>query len=140
MKTCLDCGNTRVFREAQIEWQKVTYDEVGEIENADTICHETAPEGVRDECGKCDSINLSDIDTLPTPCEGACFLSGQFDKVCVHHPAYVEDRTWEKTYSTKPEWWDIETEPRCDECGVHTEDAHVWCGFCGNCIPHCSCS
>jgi len=29
---------------------------------------------------------------------------------------------WEGTYPTKPEWWDDETEPRCDDCGIHMED------------------
>lgn len=36
---------------------------------------------------------------MEKPCEGACFLSGQFDKVCVHHPAYVEDYD-EPTYTS----------------------------------------
>lgn len=60
---------------------------------------------------------------------------------------------WRRTYPTKPGWWDDDYEPRCDECGVHTEDAieHVnpltnfdrypdgWCGDCGCCADHCAC-
>lgn len=65
------------------------------------------------------------------------------------------DDVWRKTYPTKPEWWDDVTEPRCDICGVHTEEAldHLkdaanndqyrypggWCGECGNCADHCEC-
>lgn len=65
-----------------------------------------------------------------------------------------EDETWKVTYPEKPEWWDDPTEPRCDVCGVHTEEACVyvkdpdvdldrypgaWCGECGNCADHCTC-
>lgn len=49
------------------------------------------------------------------------------------------DQTWKKSYSVKPDWWDDETEPRCDVCGVHTEDADDWCGDCGTCMKHCEC-
>lgn len=66
----------------------------------------------------------------------------------------LEDETWRETYPEKPEWWDDDTEPRCDVCGVHTEEAGVyvknpdvnldrypgaWCGECGNCADHCTC-
>ena len=50
-----------------------------------------------------------------------------------------KDETWKVTYSEKPEWWDDPTEPRCDVCGVHTEEADDWCGDCGNCGEHCEC-
>ena len=65
------------------------------------------------------------------------------------------DETWRQTYTEKPEWWDDPTEPRCDVCGVHTEEAldylrdpanndqdrypGGWCGECGNCADHCTC-
>ena len=49
------------------------------------------------------------------------------------------DDTWKCTYSSKPSWWDDETEPRCDECGVHVEEADDWCGNCGNCGKHDTC-
>jgi len=44
--------------------------------------------------------------------------------------------TWEISYSTKPEWWDDDSEPRCDVCGMHCEEVE-WCGECGNCVLHC---
>lgn len=47
------------------------------------------------------------------------------------------DQTWKKSYPVKPEWWDDETQPRCDECGIHCEDTERWCGECGNCETHC---
>jgi hypothetical protein len=47
------------------------------------------------------------------------------------------DLTWMKTYAEKPEWWDDEDEPRCDECGVHPEDTDRWCGDDGMCAFHC---
>lgn len=32
-----------------------------------------------------------------------------------------------------------ECEPRCDECGIHAEEAGLdWCGECGNCHDHCA--
>lgn len=46
---------------------------------------------------------------------------------------------WILTYNEKPEWWDDPFEPRCDHCGVHTEDG-PWCGECGNCKTHCECA
>jgi hypothetical protein len=49
----------------------------------------------------------------------------------------MTDETWKSSYSTKPDWWDDETEPRCDVCGIHTEEADEWCGECGNCRTHC---
>ena len=54
-------------------------------------------------------------------------------------PFDLEAEGWRVTYPTKPEWWDDETEPRCDECGVHTEEADEWDGECGNCGDHCAC-
>lgn len=47
---------------------------------------------------------------------------------------------WHVRYSEKPEWWDDPSEPRCDECGWHMEDAEEWCGNCGNCTDHCELS
>lgn len=46
------------------------------------------------------------------------------------------DDTWKVSYSTKPEWWDDDFEPRCDVCGQHCEEV-IWCGDCGNCHEHC---
>ena len=55
----------------------------------------------------------------------------------VYH--YVTDLWWE-SYDYKPDWWDNPTEPRCDGCGIHTEDAFpFWCGECGSCNTHCTC-
>lgn len=54
---------------------------------------------------------------------------------------YVEtDDTWKVTYAERPAWWGDPTEPRCDVCGVHQEEADVWDGECGNCGEHCTCS
>lgn len=55
-----------------------------------------------------------------------------------------EDETWMKTYLWKPAWWDDDTEPRCDYCGIHCEDTNIdarggWCGYCGRCGDHCEC-
>lgn len=48
--------------------------------------------------------------------------------------------TWAKSYTEKPDWWDDDTEPRCDECGIHHEDNRIaWCGECGSCDLHCTC-
>jgi hypothetical protein len=49
----------------------------------------------------------------------------------------MSGEVWEKTYKEKPEWWDDQFEPRCDHCGIHTEEADQWCGECGNCKTHC---
>lgn len=58
-----------------------------------------------------------------------------------HEPGeYVEtDETWKVTYPERPEWWGDPTEPRCDVCGIHNEEADAWDGECGNCGEHCSC-
>lgn len=48
------------------------------------------------------------------------------------------DTTWQASYATKPDWWDIPEEPRCDTCGTHMEEAAEWCGDCGSCIEHCT--
>lgn len=32
---------------------------------------------------------------------------------------------------------DEESEPTCDDCGVHAEEAVDWCGGCGSCGEHC---
>lgn len=50
------------------------------------------------------------------------------------------DDSWRGFYATKPDWWNCPYEPRCDECGVHTDDANNWCGTCGNCTEHCECA
>jgi len=63
-------------------------------------------------------------------------------------PLTPPDDTWKHTYSSKPDWWDIENEPRCDVCGIHCEEVGTitwrpsnesWCGNCGNCSAHCTC-
>lgn len=51
---------------------------------------------------------------------------------------YVED-VWRRTYPKMPEWWGDPEVPRCDTCGVHTEQADNWCGECGQCGSHCEC-
>jgi ribosomal protein S27E len=56
MKKCKDCGNTRVFREPQIEWQQVYYDERGEIEDTENVCYEDSDLPI--ECDDCDSTNI----------------------------------------------------------------------------------
>lgn len=33
---------------------------------------------------------------------------------------------WTYYGNEKPEWWDDETEPRCDVCGCHMEDDPEW--------------
>ena len=59
MMKCVDCGNTTVFREPQIEWQKVPYTESGEVENAEHICYESVDDFESIECDVCDSRNIA---------------------------------------------------------------------------------
>lgn len=68
-----------------------------------------------------------------------------FDELHPHRPgsgwSYAKPvpvvEGWEGTYPARPEWWDDETEPRCDDCGIHMEEAARWCGECGCCREHC---
>jgi hypothetical protein len=93
--------------------------------------------------------------------EAVCYYDGLVDAFVAVLTLFdaLEDETWRKTYAEKPEWWDDPTEPRCDVCGVHTEEActtvalrpeaavdaflarypGAWCGECGNCADHCEC-
>lgn len=88
--------------------------------------------------------------------EAVCYYDGLVDAYLSVLSLFdaLEDETWRETYAEKPEWWDDPTEPRCDVCGVHTEEACVyvknpdvnldrypgaWCGTCGNCADHCTC-
>lgn len=48
------------------------------------------------------------------------------------------DDLWRMSYDREPEWWSDETQPRCDDCGIHMEEADEWCGECGSCKQHCS--
>jgi len=59
MMRCLDCGNTEVFREPQIEWQKVFYSPTGVIENTEHICYSSVDYFEDIECDKCYSTNIS---------------------------------------------------------------------------------
>jgi len=68
---------------------------------------------------------------------GLWFTSEDVADAHLQSIAYNRDK-WKRSYPVKPEWWDDPTEPRCDECGVHTEDAEGdWCGECGMCADHC---
>jgi len=68
---------------------------------------------------------------------GLWFTSEDVADAHLQSVAYNRDK-WKRSYPVKPEWWDDATEPRCDECGIHTDDAEGdWCGECGMCADHC---
>lgn len=164
---CKDCGHTITLSDEKAvgsgEYQTVWSDD------SDWVCKVTGNEhepgeytGERDQWGN--SICGQDF-MAGTICsdepghEGGHSAKCQncgldwYDESCQCN-VEDEDETWKVTYPEKPEWWDDPTEPRCDVCGVHTEEACVyvkdpdvdldrypgaWCGECGNCADHCTC-
>lgn len=50
---------------------------------------------------------------------------------------WTKDFTPMELSSRITELLDEPYQPRCDVCGVHTEEADGWCGNCGNCMDHC---
>ena len=156
---CKDCGHDIVLSEDKAvgsgEYQTVWSDDSGWVCDATGDEHEPLPPftGVpgyeHDAWGNAICGHDFMAGTICTDARGhegghsaTCLRCGNdwYDGSCTcKDPSAEEDETWRKTYSEKPDWWDDIHEPRCDECGVHMEEADTWDGECGNCGEHCTC-